>query len=373
MLIALAGWGAYRYLDRPKPIPVVVAVVDRGLVESTVVNTRAGTVKTCRRARLSPMVGGIIARWPVREGMRVKKGDLLLALWNDDLAARRTLTEREIDAAEAEADAACRGAETAAATADRYQRLGNTGAAAAETIDRATGDAAVKAASCRAARAAVAVKRQQLAVLDAELAKTRLYAPFDGIVAELNGELGEYLTPSPPGIQTLPAVDLIDPSCFYVVAPIDEVDASLITVGMAARITLDAFRDRTFPGTVRRIADYVLDREKQARTVDVEVTFTDPAAIPMLLAGYSADAEIVLAGHDGVVRVPTEAIQDDQRVFVEKNGRLQAREVVTGLANWRYTEILEGLAPGDRVVTSLDREGIADGALVVVEETVGAR
>ena len=67
-----------------------------------------------------------------------------------------------------------------------------------------------------------------------------LRAPFDGIVAEFNGKGGEYLTPSPPGIQTLPAVDLIDDSCIYVNAPIDEVDAVRLKLGMSARITLDA-------------------------------------------------------------------------------------------------------------------------------------
>jgi multidrug efflux pump subunit AcrA (membrane-fusion protein) len=112
----------------------------------------------------------------------------------------------------------------------------------------------------------------------ADTARTYVRAPFDGIVAEVNGEVGEFLTPSPPGIQTLPAVDLIDDSCLYVSAPIDEVDAAQLQVGMAGRITLDAYRGKHFAGKLRRIAPYVLAVEKQARTVEVEVEFDSPGA-----------------------------------------------------------------------------------------------
>ena len=125
----------------------------------------------------------------------------------------------------------------------------------------------------------------------ATLDRTRLIAPFNGVVAEINGELSEYVTPSPLGIATAPVVDLIDNTCFYVTAPIDEVDVPNIEPGMNSRVSLDAFGDRRFAGKVRRIAPYVLDREKQARTVDVEVKFTIPSDIRQMLAGYSADVE----------------------------------------------------------------------------------
>ncbi|MBW2119469.1 MAG: efflux RND transporter periplasmic adaptor subunit [Deltaproteobacteria bacterium] len=105
--------------------------------------------------------------------------------------------------------------------------------------------------------------------------RKRLLAPFDGLIAEITGELFEYVTPSPVGVPTPPAVDIVDNACFYVTAPIDKVDAGDIRVGMTARITMDAFADRSFKGKVRRIADYVLDLEKQARTVDVEVVFSN--------------------------------------------------------------------------------------------------
>jgi HlyD family secretion protein len=200
-----------------------------------------------------------------------------------------------------------------------------------------------------------------------------LRAPFAGIVAEVNGEVGEYLTPSPPGIPTLPAVDLIDDSCLYVSAPIDEVDAARLKVGMPARITLDAYRGEQFQGRVRRIAPYVLALEKQARTVEVEVEFDKPGEARHLLVGYSADIEAVIDTRERVTRIPTPALMPGNRVLVlGDSGVLEERRIDPGLANWEYTEVRAALAAGERVVTSLDREGVKAGAHAVVEARDGA-
>jgi len=211
------------------------------------------------------------------------------------------------------------------------------------------------------ARAQVTQARAALTQAQLSLEEATLTAPFAGTVADVNIEVGQMVNSSTP------VIVLTDLASYRIDLYIDETEIGQVRVGQPVVITLDAFRDRSFAGTVRRIADYVLDRERQARTVDVEVTFRDPAVFGLLLAGYSADAEIVLARHDGVLRVPTEAVQEDRRVFVVRDGRLEVREVVTGLANWRYTEIVEGLRPGELVVTSLDREGLADGVSVIVE------
>jgi HlyD family secretion protein len=199
-----------------------------------------------------------------------------------------------------------------------------------------------------------------------------LRAPFDGIVAEINGEIGEYLTPSPPGIPTLPAVDLIDDSCLYVTAPIDEVDASHLKVGMPGRITLDAYRGKHFDGHVRRVAPYVLALEKQARTVEVEVEFEEPQSALKegnLLVGYSADIEVVTDIREKVLRIPTSALMPGNKVLVlGDDGKLAERKIETGLSNWEFTEIRSGLKPGENVVTSLDREGVKTGARAEVEQ-----
>lgn len=369
VILILAGIGAYLWhVTRPEPVEIVVHPVERGLVEKTVSNTRAGTVKACRRAKLSPGIGGQITTLPVRVGQQVKKGQLLLELWNKDLAAQLSLAKREEDAARAKKKAVCLRAEIARREADRLLSLRKTGAASEERTDRAVTEAKALDAECAAAESAVSVSQARAASVLANLERTRLVAPFDGVIAEINGELNEYVTPSPIGIPTPPAVDIIDTSCFYVEAPIDEVDAPLVSVGMPARIRLDAFRDRRFTGKVERVDAYVLDRERQARTVDVEVRFAPAENPEKLLAGYSADIDVVLEVHPETLRVPTESILDNTRVFVfdPATGTISARTVELGISNWDFTEIRSGLKEGEQVILNVDAPGVESGAKAVI-------
>jgi HlyD family secretion protein len=235
-------------------------------------------------------------------------------------------------------------------------------------VDQASGRAESTAAACTAAEDAGRVTAARVDVIKAQIERTQLHAPFAGIIAEINGELGEFVTPSPVGIPTPPTVDLIDSSCLYISAPIDEVDAPSIREGMPARISLDAFPDRDFPGHVRRIAPYVLDQEKQARTVEIEAEIDAPDKTG-LLPGYSADVEVILDHRDGVLRVPTSVVADGSRVFVldPDTNRITQRQITTGVSNWEFTEVTDGLREGERVVSSIDRDGVVDGAAVVPE------
>jgi len=368
--VALIGIYLTMRWSKPEPIQVTVSKVELGIVEATVANTRAGTVKACRRAGLSPAMGGQITHLPVKEGDHVEAGELLLALWNEDLQAQVILAEQETQATRARAEASCIQADIAQREAKRLQQLKASGAASVELIDQAASRAKSSRAECASAKASVNVSQARMDVAGANLARTLLLAPFSGVVAEINGELNEYVTPSPPGIATLPAIDLIDNNCFYVAAPIDEVDAPNIKVGMPARISMDAYGTQQFPATVRRIADYVLDREKQARTVDIEVVFDDPQQTPRLLAGFSADAEIVLSAHDNSLRIPTLAVMKGPRVMLYNSDdeTLQLRDIKIGISNWDHTEVLEGLKENDQVVTSLDRPGVEDGAYAAIEQ-----
>lgn len=368
ILIVLALAAGAVYLMRPRPVTVAVARVERGDVYSTVSNTRAGTVDACRRAGLSPPLGGQIDELPVAKGDHVEKGTLLLRLWNDDLKASLTLAEREAQAARSQARQSCVLASVARREADRLTKLNQQGLAAIEDTERAVGNAEADEAACTAANDSTRVSAARVDVARAQLARTELRAPFPGVVAEINGELGEFVTPSPVGIPTPPTVDLIDASCLYISAPIDEVDAPAIRKGMSARISLDAFPNRTFDGHVRRVAPYVLDVEKQARTVEIEAEIDD-ADKTELLPGYSADVEVLLDHRAGVLRVPTSIIGTDNRVFVfdAARRRLEARTIKTGLSNWEFTEVTQGLSEGDQVVTSIDRAGVVDGAAARIE------
>ncbi len=356
-------------LTRPKPIAVTVAAAEPGRVETTVANTRAGSVAACRRAKLAPPMGGRIDKLLVREGDRVKAGQVLVELWNDDLAARERISLEQRATAQAHVREACLVADNARRNAERTRALRAKGFVSEERVDQAESEAKARQAGCDSARAQVQEAQARIGASRADTARTVVKAPFDGIVAEVNGEVGEYLTPSPPGIPTLPAIDLIDDACLYVTAPIDEVDAAQLRVGMAGRISLDAYRGKHFTGKVRRIAPYVLALEKQARTVEVEVDFESPAEIRHLLVGYSADIEVVVDARDDVLRIPTSALMPGSRVLVlTEGGVLEERKVEAGLSNWEFTEAKGGLARGDRVVTSLERAGVKAGARAVAEE-----
>ena len=364
-LLATAVW----YAMRPKPVTVAVALADVGRVETTIANTRAGSGMPCRRAKRAPPAGGRIERLNVTEGDRVRPGQVLLTLWNDDLTARERLSREQLQTARAHVREVCELAKASARDAARARDLRARNFLSQEAVERAGADAAAKQASCDSAGTQVAEAQARIQASRADTDRTVLRAPFAGIVAEVNGEVGEYLTPSPPGIPTLPAVDLIDDSCLYVSAPIDEGDGAQLKVGMTGRITLDAYRGKHFVGRVRRIAPYVLAVEKQARTVEVEVEFDQPGDAKHLLVGYSADIEIVVTGHDNVVRIPTPALMPGNRVLVlTEGGRLEERRIQTGLANWEFTEVTAGLARGDKVVTSLEREGVKAGARAVAEK-----
>lgn len=334
-------------------------------------NTRAGTVKACRRSRLAPAVGGQVSRLHVQEGDRVKAGQLLLQIWNEDLSAELDLALNELVSARARAEEACVRADVAEREAERQVRLWQRDLVSQEQMERAVADAKALRAACRASRADIEVKEAKVVAARAALERTRLKAPFDGVVAEVNAEEGEFVTPSPTGIPTLPAIDLIDESCLIISAPIDEVDAAVIRTGMKAWVSLDAFAERRWAGKVRRVAPYVLEKEKQARTVEVEVEFSDSKAISGLLAGYSADVEIVLEARERVLRVPTEAVLEGYRVLVHRkaDGRLEERKFRPGLSNWQFTEVASGLQAGERVVVSVGREGIRAGAYVVPENS----
>jgi HlyD family secretion protein len=318
-------------------------------------------------------MGGRIEKLPVKEGDHVKKGQLLMKLWNEDQVAQNALAQAQVQTAQKRIVEACTVAANAEREAVRQDSLRAQNFISKSRYENARSEADARQASCEAARADAARAKAQVNVTSVEQGRTVLYAPFDGTVAKIVGEVGEYSTPSPPGILTQPAIDLIDESCLYVKAPMDEADAPKIHEGQAVRISFDALPKKSFPGRVKRVAPYVSAVEKQSRTVDIEATLDLGNTAGKLLVGYSADVEVVLVVRDNVVRVPTTALLEGGRVLLmRRDGRLEERKIKAGVSNWEFTEVLEGLVAGDRVVTSLEREGVKPGVHVVADETAVA-
>lgn len=372
ILLIIAGIvTSFWWINQPKPIAVTLVDVGLGKVEASVANTRAGSVEACQRTRLSPISGGRIAYLGVKKGDHVKKGQVLLRLWNDDQQAQSHFAQTQVTSSQKRIEEVCTMADNAEREAARMAELRAKDFISKSGEEKSRYEAKSRRAACNAARADVAQAQARVQVTKVEQNRTVLVAPFDGIVADIVGELGEYTTPSPPGVATPPAIDLIDTSCLYIEAPMDEVDAPKIRVGQSARVSLDALPGRVLPAYVKRVAPYVVAVEKQARTVDVEISLDNAEDNKNLLVGYSADVEIVLDSHENVLRIPTSALIDGSKVWVyqAKSQLVEERTIKTGITNWEYTEVMDGLKKGEQIVSSLEREGLKAGAKVIPESS----
>ena len=365
--IALAAVLIRYVLWAPDPVPVQVATASRGTVEQTVTNSRAGTVKARRRAKLSPQEGGRVVALPKRKGDRVHTGDVLMQLDTSVAAARLDLARRERESAAADARRACLAAERSGRERDRNRRLAKQGIVSNDLLDQVESSARTAGAACDAAHAAEKRADASIEVASRQLDYMTLRAPFDGVIAELAIEVGEWSTPSPPVIMVPSVIDVIDTSSIYVSAPMDEVDSARLRTGLPARVAIDAFPNQRFPGHVVRVGAYVLDVEAQNRTVEIEIELDDAAFAATLLPGTSADVEVILETHENVLRVPSSALLSGDKVLLVDGRTLVERPVQVGLRNWDVTETVSGLAEGDRVVVSLDRAEVKAGARVSVE------
>jgi len=353
ILTCIALVAAIWLFSRPKPLEVAIHTAARGKIEATIINTRAGMVEACQRTKLSTIIGGRIDYLGVAEGDRVKTGQMLMRLWQGDLRAQESvLKARQVSARQRQREA-CAFARQAQKDADRQEELVKDKFVSPAAAEKARAEADFRSAACASAEAEAETAKRQLESIASDLDRTVIIAPFDGIIAKINGELGEISTPSPTGVAVPPAIELIDDSCLYVQAPMDEVDTPKIQPGQPVRITVEALKGQHFAGRVRRVAPYITAVEKQARTVSVDIDFANPEQAQGLLVGYSVDVEIILASRDDALSIPTTALRDGGKVLVlGRDGIVSERTVQVGIANWQQTEIIEGIEAGEQVITS---------------------
>lgn len=333
----------------PQATPVKLVAVGRGDVLVTLVNTRAGTIKSCQRAGLSLPGGGVVEQIAVKAGDRVARGDLLLTLWSEDIRADLSRARAQQALGKTQREERCSEATYYEREAQRLATLLAKNLTSRTLAEQAQNLAHTRRYICRASRQQERVDEALVAQVEARLAERRLQAPFAGVVAEVNSKLGEYMTPSPPGVAMPPVIDLIDDHCLYVSAPIDEVDAARLKVGQRARVLLDAMPGRDFAATVTRIAPYVKELEKQARTVEVEAVLTAPPTDVPLLIGYSADLEVEVTRATDVLRVAASSRADDGSVLRLEGDKLVRVLPRWGVENWNWIEVAEGLAAGDQL------------------------
>ena len=365
--LLIAAIGLRQTVFAPDPIEVRIARVERGVVEATVTNSKAGTVEARRRSRIASQIGGQVVEIAHREGDLVPAGEALVRLFPQSAEAQLELAVQGVAVARAGFEDACLRRDRAKRELARTERLAQSSVASEDRLDELQYQYDSARVACDGSRAELARAEAQQRAAETELAKTVISAPFAGIVAEVNVELGEWVTPSPPLLTSPPVIDLIDPASIFVSAPMDEVDSGAVRPGLPVKITVDSRPGEIFRGSVLRVAPYVLDEEAQNRTLEIEVAIEDAEVAESLLPGTSADTEVILDARSDVIRVPTSALMRSDRVLVLEEGELVEREIEVGLRNWQFAEIRAGLDEGEPIVVSLDRLEIVAGARAVAD------
>jgi HlyD family secretion protein len=292
----------------------------------------------------------------------VSRDDILLGLDPSTAEKQMQQARKDLDALKAAADAARAQATWARQEHGRTERLLAMGAASKAQMDQVQTRLDAAVADVGAAEARIAGAEASIRLAQNELDHLLVRAPFDGVITQRFVEVGESVIPGQP------VLEIMSPDSLYVSAPIDEIDIGRLDEGLPARVTLDPYPDQEWMGSVRRVAPYVNDVKEQNRTLEVEVDLFIEASDPHPKPGTSADVEIILDRRNDVLRLPTFAVIEGKRVLVAEKGKAVSREVTIGLRNWEWTEVREGLAEGELVITNLDKQGVKPGARITVLE-----
>ena len=357
-------------LLRPARVPVTVFRAAAGRVEESVTNSKAGTVKSRRRAELSTEIGGRVRELPVAKGARVRTGEVLMRIADGDYRAQVDLQQQRRRGGGV---GPRRGLPDGRAARPRARaqpaRSRATSSSPWSSLDQLQSRRDAAAAACEAARARIGQARAALEAARVNLEKTVLRAPFDGVVAEVTTEVGEWITPSPPGLPIPPVIVLLDAGVDLRQRADGRGRRRQGAGGPAGRASrIDAFPGRSFPGRVTRVAPYVQDvAGAEPRLRDrgrARRRRASPATLP---PGTSADVEVILAARDGVLRIPSSALLEGDRVLVVARRAARgppgrARACRTGSSPRSGT----GSRPGDAVVVSLDRAEVKEGARVAI-------
>ena len=337
-------------LSGKKPIPVRVLEIKPGELRVIVNATTTSTVKSEYEVVLSAQRTGRVVQLPVREGDRVRAGDLIarLDLSEESVQSESVLAQTRATYEEAEKNL------------KRSEGLFASGMIAQQDLDSARRAFEVARSQHEASRDDLKVKKDY----------SIIRAPVAGVVSKKYTEVGELLL---PGKQI---VTLVDPDRVYVLATIDEVDVGRLQPGQPVTINVDAFPGEKFTGSVKRISPIVSGGKLETRTADVWIYFA--AKDPRIKPGMSADIEILITTRKDVLSAPSQAIveRDGKKQVYAAEGkglrpggttRVHLRPVEIGESNWISTEIRKGLLSGEFVVTTPEAEGMKDGAKVKIE------
>lgn len=350
VLGALAVWGATRYGSSGSGLPALNTVtVDRGDVAQRVV--AHGTLQPQHRVHVGSQVSGIVDRIHVDFNSRVRRGQVLARIDPSTFEAAVRSAEADLDAAEA-------AHELAALQYRRVQEL---------RVHRIVAPAEVEEASTqlRQAEAQLSVRRQALERTRRELERCTIVSPTDGIVISRDVDVGQTVAAS----LSAPVLFEIasDLALMQIHASVSEADIGEVEEGQRVRFQVDAHRGREFEGRVTQVRNAPM-------TVDNVVHYETVIAVGneegLLRPGMTAEVSIITAEVSGAVRVRNTALRArlpdmirpadpelggefNGRVYIVRDGVLEAVPVRSGLSDGVNTEIIAGLEPGDVLAVGL--------------------
>jgi HlyD family secretion protein len=368
------------HLAKGDPIdPNKIAKVTRGDVARSVVAT--GQIQPIVKVEVKSKASGIVQKLYVDINDRVHKGQQLAQLDQQEIqaqveaqraqlaSAQANVTTYEANIEQDKVNAAAPDLPMYKATLDRNVEMNKEGIVSHQTLDDANRDylaaltrrnsaqaqIGVDTAKLKQARAQVQQSQASLQQLEEQLGYTTIVAPMDGEILSRDVEMGDAVS----SILVLGSTATLvmtegDTSEVYVQGKVDEADIAHVYMGQPARIKVESFRDRLFNGKVTKIAPMGVEKDN-VTTFEVRVSINNPGG--ELKANMTANAEILLDEHKGVLTVPENAIlYDNQRnasvQIPDKHQKEGFRKipVTVGLSNGSVTEIVSGLKEGDQVV-----------------------
>lgn len=361
--------------------PVTFAKVERQDLTSKV--TANGQIDAQRKVDLSAHVMGQIVNLAVREGDTVKKGDFLLQIDQKQLAASAHGAEASMRALLSDRDAARANLAEAQLTYDRARANFEQKIIPAAELDRARTALSSARANVGSIEQRIDQARFNLTAARDTLSKTTMTAPMAGIITALPVEEGEVAvigTMNNPGTKLLTIADM---SVVEAVMEVDETDIPNVRVGQRANVTIDAYPNKTFSGIVKEVGSSPMTRNGVASGGETAVNFEvkiqldhPPAGVR---PGFSASADIITGTRAKVLAIPIQSLvvrekpggtpgktQEEEGVYVHKDGKVKFVPITTGLAGETNIEIVKGLTAGEQIVTGPFRalRDIKDGSKV---------
>lgn len=370
-LVVLVAGGIVLKMTLLAPTKVKVVSVEKSDLTAQVYGN--GTVEAKVVVGVSSKITGRIVELHADQGDRVKRGQLLAKLENDDFRHQEQQSEAGLSKSAANLSVELANLQKARSNltlaeknAQRYKNLAEKNFVSkleAEQYDTASQVAREEVARCQAAVEAVRMEqkagRASVGFARSRVADTLIYAPQDGVIITRDLEKGATVSPG------MSIFTLADPQTVWVKANVDESQLHGVAVGRKAMITLRSLPGEQLPGQVARLGR---QSDRVTEELEVDVAFSEP--LKQFRLGEQSDVYIVTAMKKDAPSLPSAAIvnRDKKRgVWVIKDGRLTFKEVTFGIEDRRnLVEIVAGLAAGDRVAVAppADRAKFREGMQV---------